>query len=306
MRERTPFPRGLISHLPNLKLLLTTGERNASFDLDACAACGISVTGTPLHPPGVSATASSTLPDGTPSPDSTTEHCVSMMLALARGLARDDRVVKTGAGWQTGWATCMAGKTVAMLGLGRIGTAVARIMRVAFGMTVIAWSPNLTQERADEQAAAAGLATRDAHNVPTFCVVSREELFQRADIMSVHMVLSDRSRGLVTAAELSMMKSTAFLVNTSRGPLVVEDDLFDALEKGTIAGAALDVFDVEPLPHASRWRTTAWGEDGRADVLLAPHMGYVDKDTFEAWYSMQADNVERWLAGQELHTQLRK
>jgi phosphoglycerate dehydrogenase-like enzyme len=189
-----------------------------------------------------------------------------------------------------------------VVGLGRLGTAVARIMRVAFGMKLIAWSENLTQERANEQARKAGLPETDEQGNPTIRAVSREEVFRLSDVVTVHLVLSDRSRGLIRAADLESMKKTAFFVNTSRGPLVVEQDLLRVLMQGRIAGAGLDVFDLEPLPSAHTWRVTRWGEDGKSEVLLAPHMGYVEKGTFEAWYRLQAENIERWLKGEPLDT----
>lgn len=308
MRERTPFPGSLISRLPNLKLLLTTGQRNASIDLAACAARSIPVAGTTLLTGLASRPAVGS--DDVPLPDSTTEHCVAMILALARGIPRDDGAVKRG-GWQTGWATCLAGKTLGVVGLGRLGTAVARVMRVGFGMNVIAWSENLTQQKADGQALAAGLPSSSASSPSsqsggqaTFQAVSREELFRSADVVTVHLVLSDRTRGLIGKADLERMKASGFLVNTSRGPLVVEQDLLRTLRAGKIAGAALDVFDLEPLPRDSEWRTTRWGEDGRSEVVLAPHMGYVDMETFDRWYRLQAQNVERWLAGEALEVRI--
>jgi lactate dehydrogenase-like 2-hydroxyacid dehydrogenase len=166
----------------------------------------------------------------------------------------------------------LKGKVFGTVGLGRLGMAVARIMVVAFGMRVVAWSENLTQERADEKAREAGLAVEGPDGEKTFRVVSKEELFRTADVVSVHLVLSDRSRGGIAARDLEMMKPTAIFVNTSRGPLVVEKDLLDVLEKGKIRAAALDVFELEPLPLDSRWRTTKWGQDGRSRVLLTPHM----------------------------------
>ena len=289
MRERTPFPGSLVDRLPNLKLLLTTGGRNASIDVQACHARGIVVAGT----------AGGGSPRG---PDSTTQHCVAMILGLARGLARDDASVKAG-GWQTAYATGLAGKTFGVLGLGRLGASVSRIMHLAFGMRVVAWSPNLTQEAADERARAAGLPTTVAETGErTFTAVSREELFASADVVSVQLVLSDRSRGLVGAADLARMKPSALFVNTSRGPIVVEADLLDAARRGAIRGVALDVFEPEPLPLNSEWRTTKWGEDGRAQVLLTPHMGYVEEDTLGSWYKQQVENILRWQKGEPLAT----
>ena len=289
MRERTPFPGSLVDRLPNLRLLLTTGGRNASIDVQACHARGIVVAGT----------AGGGSPRG---PDSTTQHCVALILGLARGLARDDAAVKAG-GWQTACATGLAGKTFGVLGLGRLGASVSRIMHLAFGMRVVAWSPNLTQEVADERARAVGLPTTVAETGErTFAAVSREELFSSADVVSVQLVLSDRSRGLVGAADLARMKPSALFVNTSRGPLVVETDLLDVARRGAIRGVALDVFEPEPLPLDSEWRTTKWGVDGRAQVLLTPHMGYVEEDTLVSWYKQQVENILRWQKGEPLAT----
>lgn len=290
MRERTPLPADVIAALPNLKLLLTTGRKNASLDLDACRQRGITVAGTTGQGRG------GLLPEA--DPDSTTQHTWALILGLARHIARDDAAVKAG-GWQGSLATGLPGKTLGLLGLGRLGTATARIAVLAFSMKVIAWSMNLTQDRADEAARQAGLPAG------TFEVVSSKlELFRRADILSVHYVLSPRSRGLVGRAELDAMKPTALLVNTSRGPIIDEAALLEALHAGRIRGAALDVFDAEPLPADSPWRTTAWGRDGRSEVLLTPHTGYCEEENMERWYDEQAENLERWLDGQELRTRL--
>lgn len=287
MRERTPFPRDLIARLPNLKLLLTTGNRNLALDLSALRHRGIPVAGAvdKAHPGSVGSV-------------STTEHCVAMILAAARNIAQDDREVKSG-GWQTVSAVSLHGKTLGVVGLGRLGVAVAKIMHSAFGMRVVAWSPNLTQEGADEKAREAGFPVEDEGG-KTFRVVSKEELFKAADVVSVHIVLSERSRGGIGEKELVLMKPSAIFVNTSRGPLVVEEDLLNALDKGRIRAAALDVFELEPLPLDSRWRTTQWGEDGRSQVLLTPHMGYVEQSTLEGWYDQQVENLERWAKGEPL------
>lgn len=275
MRERTPFPHALITRLPNLKLLVTTGLRNAGLDLPAFREQGIPVVGSKS------------------SGRSTTEHCVAMIMALARGLVPDDASIKTG-GWQTGVAVPLAGRTLGVLGLGRLGLDVGRVFATAFGMKVVAWSPNLTQEKADAQAQAVGLPEG------TFKVVGREELFSESDIVSVHVVLSDRSRGMVTAKDLSRMRPDSIFVNTSRGPIVVDQDLQDILNQGKIRAAGVDVFELEPLPLDSPWRTTKWGQDGRSQVLLTPHTGYAEKDTFTAWYEHQAANIVRWEKGEDL------
>lgn len=294
MRERTPFPAALLEKLPNLKLLLTTGFKNASIDMAACKKLGISVTG---------AGGSGGNGAGVPAkkkrgPDSTTQHAVALILGIARNLARDDAEVKNG-GWETGLATGLSGKVFGTAGLGRLGVNVAKIMWQAFGMRVVAWSTSLTQEVADQKAKEAGLPV-EVDGEKTFKVVGKEELFREADVLSVHYVLSERSRGIVGAEELEVMKTSALFVNTSRGPLVVEDALLKVLEEGKIRGAALDVFDLEPLPKDSKWRTTKWGEDGRSHVLLSPHMGYVEEEIMGRWYDEQVEIVDRWHKGQEL------
>ena len=293
MRERTPFPRELISRLPNLQLLLTTGNRNLGLDLATFKERGIPVAG-----------AVDKANPGSVGSISTTEHCVTMILSAARNVAQDDHAVKTG-GWQTVPAISLKGKTFGTVGLGRLGAAVARIMSVGFGMKVISWSTNLTQEKADEQAVKAGLPVEDAETgEKTFKAVTKEELFSTADVVSVHLVLSDRSRGAVAKKDLELMKKGAIFVNTSRGPLVVEEDLLEVLEQGKIRAAALDVFNLEPLPLDSKWRTTKWGQDGRSRVLLTPHMGYVEEDTLSGWYDQQVENLERWVKGETLNLPL--
>jgi lactate dehydrogenase-like 2-hydroxyacid dehydrogenase len=302
MRERTPFPGALLEQLPNLKLLLNCSRRNLSIDLEAAKRLGIRVTGAPGtgRSDGDGGGVRGQTSSKRRGPESTTQHIVALILGLARGLAHDDLQVKTG-GWQTGLAMGLGGKVFAVLGLGRLGVNVARIMYQSFGMRIRAWSASLTQEEADRRAREAGLPVEDEDGEKVFKVVgSKEELFREADVLSVHYVLSDRSRGMVGSAELSVMKRSALFVNTSRGPLVVEDALLDVLERGAIRGAALDVFDLEPLPEDSRWRTQKWGTEGRAQVLLTPHMGYVEEEGMNNWYEEQAENVERWYKGEEL------
>ncbi|KAH7156474.1 hypothetical protein EDB81DRAFT_840581 [Dactylonectria macrodidyma] len=294
MRERTPFPKELITQLPALKLFLSTSLRNKALDLEAFKERGIPVAGTRDKSRPETKTA------GT---DSTTQHCVTLILALARGIARDDAAVKEGA-WQTGFATGLNGKTLGVVGLGRLGANVAKIMNIAFGMRVIAWSTNLTQDAADEKAKEQGLPVENANGEKTFKAVSREELFGTADVVSLHLVLSDRSRGLVTSQDLGRMKQSSFLINTSRGPLVVERDLLDHLKAGRIRGAALDVFELEPLPADSEWRNKNWGKDGSSQVLLTPHTGYVEEATLGSWYAQQVDNINHWAAGEPLETPL--
>ncbi|KAF4976255.1 hypothetical protein FZEAL_7044 [Fusarium zealandicum] len=294
MRERTPFPADLIARLPALKLFLSTGLRNKALDLAAFKERGIPVAGT------VDKLRTDKKTVGT---DSTTQHCITLILALARDVASDDAAIKDG-GWQTGFATGLAGKTLGVVGLGRLGTNVAKIMNVAFGMKVIAWSTNLTQEAADEKAREAGLAVEDSDGEKTFKAVSRDQLFSDADVVSLHVVLSERSRGMITSHDLTQMKKSSFFVNTSRGPLVVERDLLDHLKAGRIRGAALDVFDLEPLPADSEWRRKTWGRDGSSRVLLTPHMGYVEEGTMGSWYEQQVGNITRWAAKESLQNVL--
>lgn len=285
MRERTPFSADTVAALPNLKLLLTTGTRNRSLDLEAFSKRGIPVAGTQGNPRSVSATV---------------EHTWALILGLARHIARDDAIVKNDRSrWQGSLAISVSGKTLGLLGLGHLGSQVGKIAVLAFNMNVIAWSANLTQAKADERAHALGLPAGSFVAVP-----SKSELFERADIVSIHNVLSDRSRGIVGERELTAMKPTGLLINTSRGPLIDEAALFGVLIKGQIRGAALDVFDPEPLPPNSPWRTTAWGTDGRSEVLISPHMGYGEEEVLHDWYDRISANLKRWLDGQELQVKM--
>ncbi|KAJ5363500.1 uncharacterized protein N7496_009213 [Penicillium cataractarum] len=279
MRERTPFTASTITALPNLKLLLTTGTRNLSLDLDTLTQQGVTVAGTEGRPPGV---------------NSTVQHTWALILGLARHVARDDAAVKAG-GWQGSLGMTLSGKQLGLLGLGKLGSQVGKIAVQAFGMNVLAWSTNLTQEKADEQALAQGLPAGSFVVAP-----SKADFFAQADVLSVHSVLSDRSRGIVGAVNLAQMKPQALIINTSRGPLIDESALLDTLRAGRIRGAALDVFDPEPLPLDSPWRTTPWGKEGRSEVLLSPHMGYGEEDLLHGWYREVAENLQRWLNGEEL------
>jgi len=295
MRERTPFPAPLLEKLPNLKLLLTTGLKNAAIDMEAAKKLGIRVV-------GATGSGRSDVPKAAnkpKGPDSTTQHGIALILGIARNIAADDAVVKAG-GWQTSLTTGLNGKTFGAVGLGRLGVATAKILHTAFGMNIIAWSSSLTQETADEKAKAAGLSAIDEYGEKTFKVVSKEELFKTADVVSIHYVLSARSKGLVSKTDLEVMKPSALFINTSRGPLVVEDDLLNVLKAGKIRGAAIDVFDIEPLPKESAWRTTKWGVDGRSHVLLSPHMGYVEEGIMGRWYDENVESIERWSSGEEL------
>ena len=290
MRERTPLPSDVILALPNLRLILTTGIFNDSIAISTCAGMGIIVAGTT----GIRTVDKSTAKaKPSLSYQSTTQHTWALILGITRNITYDDLTVKHG-GWQTGFATGLSGKTLGVLGLGRLGVMTAKVAILAFDMKVLAWSSSLTQADADEKAAKYGLSPG------SFCVAnSKEELFRSADILSLHYVLSERSRGLVGAKELELMKSTAFLVNTSRGALIDERALLNTLKKGAIKGAAIDVFETEPLPSDSEWRTTKWGENGISRCLITPHMGYVEESTVHAWYDEQAETTAGWLDGRE-------
>ena len=255
MRERTPFPRALIEALPNLKLIVTAGMRNASIDMEAAAARGIKVCGT------------------TSGNHATAELAMGLIVALARNLHVEFANMREGR-WQTTVGHDLHGKTLGLVGLGRLGGQVAR-MGQAFGMKTIAWSTNLTPERAKDHGAER---------------VEKDALFRQSDVISVHMVLSARSRGIVTAADLALMKPTAFFVNTSRAPLVDNTALSQALAAGRIAGAALDVYEVEPVPAADALR-----REPRA--VLTPHIGYVTEETYRLFYGGMVECIEGWLAG---------
>jgi phosphoglycerate dehydrogenase-like enzyme len=256
MRERTPMTRAIIERLPKLRMIASTGSRNASIDLKAAEERDVQV----VHTGYTSAP--------------TIELTWALILASARNLVAENASLRSG-GWQHSVGDDMAGRTLGLLGLGNVGGAVARIGN-AFGMKVIAWSQNLTTERAVEAGAT---------------LVSKDELFQEADVVSIHLVLSGRTRGLVGAAELALMKPTARLINTSRGPIVVEADLVAALKDKKIAGAAIDVFDQEPLPLDHPLRVLP-------NLLATPHIGYVSRSLYERFYRDTVVNIARWLDGQ--------
>jgi phosphoglycerate dehydrogenase-like enzyme len=255
MRERTPFPRTLLERLPHLRLLVTTGRRNASIDVAAAAERGITVCGTGSHAAGP------------------VELTWALILAVARQVPLEDASVRAG-GWQETVGTDLAGATLGVLGLGRLGERVARIGQ-AFDMDVVAWSQNLTDQRAAE------VGVR---------LVDRDELFATADVLTVHLVLSDRTRGLVGRDELERMKPSAILVNTSRGPIVDEAALLDALSGSRIAGAGLDVFDTEPLAPDHPLRSAP-------RTVLTPHLGYVAEKTYEIFFREAVEDVAAFLAG---------
>jgi len=302
MRERTPFPKALFNQLPNLKLLIVTGTQFNTFDMSmakehgiiVAAASGNGRTDRPKEFTSKRKTA------GAPH---TVQHTWALILALARNISQDDHVMKQG-GWQTDLATGLAGKTLGIVGLGRLGAATAKVGFQSWGMKIICWSSTLNQEKADQMATKLGLPVRDEDGDNTFQYVSKDELFTNADVVSIHYQLSDRSRGIVGKKELEQMKKSAFLVNTSRGPLVDEDALIKALEKSTIKGAALDVYEIEPVPKNSALRSSKWGSDGRAYLLTTPHMGYVEEEIINTWYAEQAEILERWLDNKEVMNRL--
>jgi phosphoglycerate dehydrogenase-like enzyme len=261
MRERTPFPRALVERLPQLKLLITTGMRNASFDMAALKDHGVTVCGTG-GPGGGN--------------EDTAELAWGLILAAARRIAEDHQFMRQG-GWQTRIGHRIAGKTLGLLGLGRLGSAVARV-GIAFGMKAIAWSQNLTAERA----AAQGVER-----------VDKDELFRRSDILSVHLVLSPRSRGLVGAREIGLMKPSAILVNTSRGPICDTTAIIAALKEGHLAYAGFDVYDKEPLPIDHPLRTAP-------NVILTPHIGYVTEENYRSSYPQIVENIVAFLDGRPI------
>lgn len=255
MRERTPFPEALIARLPNLKLLVTTGMRNLAIDMEAARARGIDVCGTAMLPYPAA------------------EHAVALIMDLFKKISSENRSMHEG-GWQANVSDGLNGKTLGIMGLGNLGTRVARF-GLAMEMDVIAWSRNLAKDRCDE------VGVR---------LVDFDALFKESDVLSVHLVLSDRTRGLVGARELGLMKPGAYLVNTARGPIVEEAALIDALTSGTIAGAGLDVFDEEPLPRDHPLRALD-------NAVLTGHTGFVIKEFYELVYGQAVENVAAWLKG---------
>jgi D-3-phosphoglycerate dehydrogenase len=256
MRERTPFPRKVIEALPDLKLLITTGARNNSFDVKACAERGVTVCGTGAA--------------GSP----TTGITFGLMLELTRRIGFENGRLKTGAPWQTTIGRDLEGLTLGILGLGKLGQRSAAVGK-AFGMKAIAWSQNLTEEKA--RAAGADY-------------VSKDDLFRNADFVTIHLVLSDRSRGLVAAKELGLMKKSAYLINTSRGPIVDEKALIAVLNSKSIAGAGLDVFAVEPLPLDHPFRKMD-------NVVITPHLGYVSEQNYRKYFPDIVEDIRAWLDG---------
>lgn len=252
MRERTGFPAGLLAQLPQLRLLVTTGAKNAAIDVAAAHRQGVTVSGT------------------TGTATAVPELTIGMMIALMRNFAQEDAAVRAGR-WQHTIGPGLAGRTLGVVGLGQLGIPVARLAQ-AFAMTVIAWSPHLTQERADPHGVSA---------------VDKRTLFAESDVVTIHMPLSEASRGLIGADDLALMKPTAYLINTSRGPIVDEPALIAALRERRIAGAALDVYNVEPLPQDHPLRSLP-------NALLLPHIGYVTTDNYRIWFGQVVENILAW------------
>ncbi|KZB70041.1 D-2-hydroxyacid dehydrogenase family protein, partial [Thalassospira sp. MCCC 1A02491] len=256
MRERTPISGDLIRSLPNLKLIVTSGKRNAAIDVATAHECGITVC-------------------GTESPSTATpELAFALMLGLARNIVGENASMRSG-GWQIGLGQDLAGSTLGIIGLGRLGAQIAKIAQ-AFDMHITAWSTNLTPERCQE----VGVEYKP----------SKEALLRDADFVTIHQRLSDRTRGLIGIEEFRQMKKTAFLINTSRGPIVDDAALIDAVNRGEIAGAGIDVYDQEPLPAAHPLR--------KCDkLLLTPHLGYVTRHTWDVFYGQTVEAVLAWING---------
>ncbi|MFD3826873.1 D-2-hydroxyacid dehydrogenase family protein [Streptomyces sp. NPDC058625] len=257
LRERVSFPGSLIARLPRLKLIVASGMRNSVIDYAAAEAHGVTVCGT----------ASSPAPP--------VELTWALLLGLARGIVEESNGLRAGGPWQRTVGADLHGRRLGLLGLGKIGSRVARV-GLAFGMRVGAWSPNLTQERADE--------------VGVELAPSKEDLLRESDFVSVHLALGERSRGLLGAAELALLKPTAYLVNTSRAAIVDQDALLAALREGRLAGAGVDVFDVEPLPAGHPMRTAP-------RLLATPHLGYVSRANYATYYGQAVEDIRAFLDG---------
>ncbi|URM89909.1 D-2-hydroxyacid dehydrogenase family protein [Streptomyces sp. MRC013] len=257
LRERVPFPASLLDRLPRLKLLVASGMRNSAIDHAAAARNGVTVCGT----------------ESSPTPP--VELTWALLLGLARGIVTENEALRSNGPWQSTVGADLHGRRLGLLGLGKIGSRVARV-GLAFGMEVAAWSENLTEERADE--------------VGVRLASSKEELLRESDFVSVHLVLGERTRGLVGAPELALLKPTAYLVNTSRSAVVDQEALLAALHEGRIAGAGVDVFDVEPLPADHPVRTAP-------RLLATPHLGYVSRNNYRTYYGQAVEDIEAYLAG---------
>ena len=259
MRERTPFPRSQLEKLPNLKLLITSGMRNRGIDTAAANEMGVMVCGTPSV--------------GRP----TADLAWGLILGLARQIPMEDRRVRA-SGWQETIGTSLQGKTLGIAGLGNLGSRMAAVAK-AFEMDVIAWSQNLTAEKCAEHGVA---------------LVSKDDLLARSDFITIHLILSDRTRGVFGAAELAKMKPTAYIVNTSRGPIIDEDALAAALRNNTIAGAGIDVFSVEPLPADNQFRNLE-------NMIVTPHLGYVEAANYDAYFGGYAAAIRGFLDGKPVN-----
>ena len=257
MRERTPFPRALFAALPKLKLLITSGMRNAAIDMEAAKDHGVTLCGTQFGR------------------DPTAPLAMGLMLELTRNIGRESARMHAGEPWQKFVGVEIEGRTLGVVGLGKLGAKVSGLAK-AFGMNVIAWSPNLTPERCKE--VGVGYA-------------SKEELFATADIVTIHVVLSQRSRGLVGREDLARMKPTSYLVNTARGPIVDEAALLETLQQRKIAGAGIDVFSVEPLPLDHPFRKLD-------NLVLTPHLGYATEEGFRAHYGQMVESIDAWFRGE--------
>ncbi|MGW1213726.1 D-2-hydroxyacid dehydrogenase family protein [Streptomyces sp. NPDC002499] len=257
LRERVPFPAGLLARLPRLKLLIASGMRNTVIDYAAAEAHGVTVCGT----------ASSSTPP--------VELTWALLLGLARGIVEESNSLRSGGPWQQSVGADLHGRQLGLLGLGKIGSKVAQV-GLAFGMRVGAWSQNLTEERAAE--------------VGVELAASKEELLSDSDFVSVHLALGDRTRGLLGPAELALLRPTAYLINTSRAAIVDQDALLAALHEGRLAGAGVDVFDVEPLPAGHPLRTAP-------RLLATPHLGYVSRANYETYYGQAVEGIRAFLDG---------
>jgi phosphoglycerate dehydrogenase-like enzyme len=257
MRERTPFPRSMFEALPKLKLMITSGLRNAAIDMEAAKERGVVLCGTQWGR------------------DPTAPLTMGLILELTRNIGRENARMHAGEPLQAHVGMEIEGRTLGVIGLGKLGTKVSKLAQ-AFGMNVIAWSQNLTPEKCQE----AGVT-----------YVSKEELFSTADIITIHVVLSQRTRGLVGAEDLARMKSTAYLVNTARGPIVDENALLQTLQQKKIAGAGIDVFSVEPLPVDHPFRKLD-------NMVVTPHLGYVTEDSFRGHYRQMVDGIDAWFKGE--------
>ncbi len=258
LRERVPFPASLLDRLPRLKLLIASGMRNSVIDYAAAERNGVTVCGTK---------SSSTPP---------LELTWALLLGLARGIVEENNALRSGGPWQSTVGADLNGRRLGLLGLGKIGSRVAQV-GLAFGMQVSAWSQNLTKERADE--------------FGVELAASKDELLESSDFVSVHLALSDRTRGLIGARELALLKPTAYLINTSRAAIVDQDALLAALHEGRIAGAGVDVFDIEPLPADHPMRTAP-------RLLATPHLGYVSQANYTTYYSHAVEDIQAFLAGE--------